>query len=76
MSFSVEKDEIFRDEELRKHPFWISGDSKGGSDRGRMVDVNIVVDGCSCECSKENGEKEEKKQASIRGTQALLKRRL
>jgi hypothetical protein len=34
----MEKDEIFRDEELRKHPFWISGDSKGCVDRGRMVD--------------------------------------
>lgn len=42
MSFSMEKDEIFRDEELRKHPFWTSGDSKGCSDRGRMVEIECV----------------------------------
>lgn len=64
MSFSMEKDEIFRDEELRKHPFWISGDSKGCSGRGRMVDIECEVEcGGLCEgFSKENrGGREKKK---------------
>jgi hypothetical protein len=63
VSFSIEKDEIFRDGELRKHPFWISGGSKGCSDRGRMVngcdDMWVVV----FECSKVNRGERRKKQA-------------
>lgn len=39
MSVSVEKDELFRGE-LRKHPFWIKQDSKGCSNRGRMVEMD------------------------------------
>src|SRR5690349_13621979 len=76
VSFSSEKDEIFRDEELRKHPFWISGDSKGCSGRGRMVDIKCEVEcgGCVKGFQRRIEEKGKKKSAGIDGgTQALLK---
>jgi hypothetical protein len=77
VSFSMEKDEIFRDEELRKHPFWISGNSKGCSDRGRMVDGDVIKCGCmSFGEFKREWRRKEEKQASTGGNQALLKRRL
>lgn len=71
MSFSMEKDEIFRDEELRKHPFWISGDSNGWSDRGRMVD-NMECDGSDLEGSKVNREEEKKKTGTDWGLRHFL----
>ena len=72
MSFSMEKDEIFRDGELRKHPFWISGGSKGCSDRGRMMngcdDMWVVV----FECSKVNRGERRKKTGTDWGLRHFL----
>ena len=41
MSFSEEKDESCRDGELRRHPFWISGESNEGSEYSGMVKAEM-----------------------------------